>query len=1438
MSKENQLFLNLLNQVKFDQLVADGFSENDSFYQGQIKKVDVYQQERKWIFHLFFPKKISFSAYRLLKQAVTQELTNFVEPELVVAFGEKSDAIDQDYYQDIVEHHLTSSSMIKRILLNAKSDYQNQVLTLKLENAVSQAMITDDVLTELKELLQQYGFLVDQIKTTVIDEAQSLKNLDSLFQQQQQFEQSLEQEAHKQQAAPKKQAVTSSQTSLGNPISPKSQFQQLKDVQEEQQDVVIEGHLFDVEVRSLRNDNKMLIAKLTDYSDSITIKKFPRNQQETAVFENIKPGMWVRVKGQTQNDKYSQELTIMIRDLEVFEKPERQDTYEGDKRAELHLHTTMSQMDATNSIKEYVQAAARFGHKAIAVTDHAGAQAFPEAHAAGKANDVKILYGQEANFVDDSKNLLVQNPVSLDAQSADYVIFDVETTGLSAVYDQIIEIGAVRMKNGEIIERFDEFINPHEALSTTTINLTSITDDMVEQADDEKEVLTRFVKFMSGAQAIAGHNVSFDIGFLNAALVRSGFEKVSIPIIDTLELSRLLHPEQGRHTLDTLSRKYQITLEHHHRADSDAEATGYLLYKLMTVFEDQFGETNLNNYNQHKNPHLTYKRARPSHMTILAKTQAGLKNLFKLISMANVKYYYRTPRLPKFLLDDYREGLLIGSGCADGEVFTAMMQKGYEEAKQLAQYYDYLEIQPPSAYSSLIERELIRNQEDLQDILKNMIKLGEELDKPVVVTGDVHYLNPEDHIYREILISSIKSSPLRHQNLPDLHFRTTQEMFDEFDFLDEQTAYQVIVANPNQIAESTDEIVPVKDKLYTPIMEHSEEEIRELSYNKAYELYGNPLPKIVEDRIEHELKSIIGNGFSVIYLISQKLVYKSNKDGYLVGSRGSVGSSFAATMTGITEVNPLPPHYRCGSCKYSEFYTKGEYGSGYDLPNKKCPNCGEELVKDGHDIPFETFLGFNGDKVPDIDLNFSGDYQPVAHNYTKVLFGEDSVFRAGTIGTVADKTAFGYVKHYEEEKELDLRTAEVERLAKGSTGVKRTTGQHPAGIIVVPDYMDIYDFTPIQYPADDQSSTWKTTHFDFHSIHDNILKLDILGHDDPTMIRMLQDLSGIDPLTIPTNDPGVMALFSGTESIGVTPEQINSKTGTLGVPEFGTKFVRGMLEDTKPTTFAELLQISGLSHGTDVWLGNASDLVDSGQVTLKEVIGCRDNIMLDLIHWGMESQTAFQIMERVRKGKGIPDEWQKLMRDNPNIPSWYIDSCLKIKYMFPKAHATAYVMMALRIAYFKVHYPTIYYAAYFSVRASDFDLVAMSNGKNSVKEAMQEISAKGNDATAKDKSLMTVLELANECLERGIKIKMVDVEKSAAQDFTILDDHTLLAPFNAVPGLGDNVAKQIVAARADKKFLSQEDLATRGKVSKTIMSYFEENGVLEGLPEQNQLSLF
>lgn len=1430
----SQLFQTLIQQLH----LPANFQQLTLLESGQIKKVEVHTVSQRWTFIFGFADILPFDVFRVFNEHLQTAFAGVKQVDFVIQIAHPS--LDQQllnqYWAYVVSQVQPQSSALKQLACQKGLTLQDDRVFLEVNNQVVKDYLTHKCLDLIEATYQKLGFPQFHIQV-VVDDSQIQTQMAELEQKQLAEQQQLA--AQVSQTASTKttsQSAPAPSTIWGKKINSQTPITSMVDIAEEQQSVVVEGYVFSSEIRKLRSERQLLILEVTDYTSSFVVKKFSRTNDPEDVFADLKQGIWLRIRGSVQEDSYSHELVINAFDLNLIKKIGRQDQA-AEKRIELHVHTNMSQMDAVSSTTALVQRAADWGQPAIAITDHSTVQAFPDAHSAGEKLGVKIIYGVEVNLVDEG-DPIAYNLRDQELEHAEYVIFDVETTGLSAVYDSIIELAAVKMKDGKVIAEFDEFIDPQHPLSATTINLTSITDEMVQGSNTEAQAIQKFAEF-SGDDILVGHNVTFDIGFLNAARQRQHLSAVQVPVLDTLELSRTLHSEYRNHKLDSLAKRYNIKLEHHHRANSDAATTGYLMYQLLAELKAKFQTTNVQQLNDHIGGPEAYKQARPYHATLLAQTQAGLKNLFKIVSASMTEYYFRTPRVPRNLLNRYRQGIIVGSACSSGEVFTAMMQKGYAEAYQKAQYYDYLEVMPPAIYQPLLDQKLIADQKALEEILTNIVRLGDELQKPVVATGDVHYLDAKDAIYRDIIVKAVKSNPLARQKLPVADFKTTEEMLAAFDWLDEKKAYQIVVENTHIVADwIADDITPVKDKLYTPKMAGSEQEIQDLTYSKAHELYGDPLPPIVQNRLDKELKSIIGNGFSVIYLIAQRLVYKSNKDGYLVGSRGSVGSSLVATMTGITEVNPLPPHYRCPKCHYTQFFENGEIGSGFDLPAKNCPECGTPLKKDGHDIPFETFLGFNGDKVPDIDLNFSGDYQPIAHNYTKVLFGEDHVFRAGTIGTVADRTAYGYVSNYEELTDQKFRGAEKDRLAAGATGVKRTTGQHPAGIIVVPDDMDIYDFTPIQYPADDQNAAWKTTHFDFHSIHDNILKLDILGHDDPTMIRMLQDLSGIDPQTIPTDDPGVMALFSGTESLGVTPEQINSKMGTLGIPEFGTRFVRGMLEETHPTTFAELLQISGLSHGTDVWLGNAEDYIQQGVVTLKDVIGCRDNIMMDLIHWGMDPNLSFQIMEHVRKGRGIPEEWQAQMRANKKVPDWYIDSCLKIKYMFPKAHATAYIMMALRIAYFKVHFPIIYYCAYFSVRCDTFDLKAMSQGKAAVKSAMKVINDQGNDATAKDKSLLTVLEIANECLERGIQIKMVDIERSDAMNFQILDEHTLLAPFIAVPSLGLNVAKQIVAAREEQPFLSKEDLAQRGKVSQTIINYLTENHVLDQLPDENQLSLF
>lgn len=1429
LSIRKERFQLLLEQISLPTTFIDSY-----FQDAWIEKVTIERSKKSWHFEFGLQTHIPLEVFLLFKSHLinTFQQIAYVTFSLTYSVPASSGNVVQDYWPYIIEQLEGISPSVLSLFRDQVPKQIGNKLILNVRNEPEAIAIKKKYTSIFDTIFQSLGFPSYTIETEVIQlEEEYLKFKDQTEQEDRtkMLEALVASEQTKKQSQDPQEEHTGPIT-IGYII--KDQPVPIKEIQDEERRITIQGYVFFSELKELRSGRSLLTFKITDYTDSLMIKIFSRDKDDVSFLQAIKKGMWVKVRGGIQNDTFVRDLVMMAQDINEIKPDEREDTA-GEKRVELHLHTPMSQMDAITPISELVKQAKKWGHEAIAVTDHAVAQSFPEAYGAGQKNGIKILYGLEANLVNDGVPI-AYNPDKRLLNEATYIVFDVETTGLSAVFDTIIELAAVKIKNGEIIDRFEDFANPHHPLSATTIDLTGITDDMVKDAPDIEVVIKRFKDWV-GDDILVAHNASFDMGFYNMGLRKIGLEKAANPVIDTLELGRYLYPELKNHRLNTLCKRFDIELTQHHRAIYDAEATGHLLLKMLKDCEEKEIRYH-DEMNENMGQSGAYKRSRPSHCIIFAQNDIGLKNLFKLISFSHIDYFYRVPRIPRSILTKYREGLIIGSGCDQGEVFEAMMQKSPAEAEEIAEFYDYLEIQPPSNYYHLIEKELVRNEQSLQSILRNIVKLGEKMGKPVVATGNVHYLNKEDYIYRKILIGSQGGNPLNRVTQPLVHFRTTNEMLECMAFLGEDKAKEVVITNTKKIADSIEEIKPIKDDLYTPKIEGADEEMREMSYSRARLIYGDSLPEIIEARLEKELKSIIGHGFAVIYLISHKLVKKSLNDGYLVGSRGSVGSSFVATMTEITEVNPLPPHYVCPKCKHSEFFDDGSVGSGFDLPDKNCPECGTEYKKDGHDIPFETFLGFKGDKVPDIDLNFSGDYQPRAHNYTKVLFGEEYVYRAGTIGTVADKTAFGYVKGYASDHNLTFRNAEVERLATGCTGVKRTTGQHPGGIIVIPDYMDVYDFTPIQFPADDVGSEWKTTHFDFHSIHDNVLKLDILGHDDPTVIRMLQDLSGIDPKTIPTDDPEVMKIFSGPESIGVTEEQIMCKTGTLGIPEFGTKFVRQMLEDTKPSTFSELVQISGLSHGTDVWLNNANELIQNGTCTLSEVIGCRDDIMVYLIYKGLDPSLAFKIMESVRKGKGLSDEFIEEMRNN-NVPVWYIESCKKIKYMFPKAHAAAYVLMAVRIAYFKVHFPILFYAAYFSVRADDFDVEAMVKGSNALRSKIEEINAKGLEASTKEKNLQTVLELALEMCERGFSFQKIDLYRSSASEF-IVEGNTLIPPFNSIPGLGTNAAINIVKARVDGEFLSKEDLQQRSKISKTVLEYLENQGCLQGLPDQNQLSLF
>ncbi len=1434
----------MTSQEKFrvlaDQIKISNQLDKEILEKGELTRIDVSNKNRSWEFQITLPYFLSNEDYLIFTHAIKEEFKDIahVDWHFTIQNTSNQDEHVIKYFVHCIEHTALSPK-VKGQLKQKRLIMSGNVLKIMTSNDIERNHFDKVCNGSLVKAFQKCGFDIDKVifETDDSNRDEDLASLEAHIQEEdQQSAKEATEKIEKIKAEKVKQQDNNGSSvekcQIGKPIHVEN-IKPIETIIEEEFKVAIEGVIFDINIKELKSGRHIVELKVTDYTDSLVLKMFTRkNKDDLNHFKALSVGKWVRAQGRIEEDTFVRDLVMMMSDIEEIKKTPKQDKAE-EKRVEFHLHSSMSQMDGIPNISAYVNQAAAWGHKAIAVTDHNVVQAFPDAHSAAEKNGIKMIYGMEGMLVDDGVPIAYK-PTDRNLKDATYVVFDVETTGLSNQYDQIIELAAVKVKDGEIIDKFERFSNPHEKLSETIINLTHITDDMLVDAPEIEEVLTEFKEWVGDAIFVA-HNASFDMGFIDTGYERLGFGPSTNGVIDTLELSRTINTEYGKHGLNFLAKKYGVELTQHHRAIYDTEATAYIFIKMVQQMKE-LGVANHKDINKKLSNEDAYKRARPTHVTLIVQNQDGLKNLFKIVSASLVKYYYRTPRIPRSLLNEYREGILVGTACDEGELFTAVMQRDQSEVEKIAKYYDFIEVQPPKLYQDLIDRELIRDTETLYEIYDRILKAGESTGIPVIATGNAHYLFEHDAIARKILIASQPGNPLNRSTLPEAHFRTTDEMLDEFHFLGEDKAYDIVVKNTNELADRIEKVIPIKDQLFTPRMEGANEEIRELSYTNAKKLYGDDLPQIVIDRLEKELDSIIGNGFSVIYLISQRLVKKSLDDGYLVGSRGSVGSSFVATMTEITEVNPLPPHYICPHCKTSEFFDDGSVGSGFDLPDKTCETCGGELIKEGQDIPFETFLGFKGDKVPDIDLNFSGEYQPHAHNYTKVLFGEDKVFRAGTIGTVAEKTAFGFVKGYLNDQGIHKRGAEIDRLVKGCTGVKRTTGQHPGGIIVVPDYMDIYDFTPIQYPADDQSAPWMTTHFDFHSIHDNVLKLDILGHDDPTMIRMLQDLSGIDPKTIPVDDKETMQIFSSPASLGVTEEDILCKTGTFGVPEFGTGFVRQMLEDTKPTTFSELVQISGLSHGTDVWLGNAQELIRSGICDLSSVIGCRDDIMVYLMYAGLEPSMAFKTMESVRKGKGLTDEMINAMKAN-DVPDWYLDSCLKIKYMFPKAHAAAYVLMAVRIAYFKVHHPLYYYAAYFTIRASDFDLITMIKDKESIKNTVKDMYSRYMDLGKKEKDVLTVLEIMNEMAHRGFKMQPISLEKSQAFDF-IIEDDTLIPPFIAVPGLGENVAKRIVEAREDGPFLSKEDLNKKAGLSQKIIEYLDDLGSLPDLPDKAQLSIF
>lgn len=1225
----------------------------------------------------------------------------------------------------------------------------------------------------------------------------------------------------------------------------------LSDVVGEMGEITIRGKILKLETREIRNEKTIVMFAITDFTDTIMVKMFTRNEQLPEILTGIKKGAFLKIKGVTTIDKFDGELTIGsvvgIRKISDFTTT-RKDT-SPEKRVELHCHTKMSDMDGVSEAQALVARAHDWGHQAIAITDHGVVQAFPDANhyveRLDKEDPFKIIYGVEAYLVDD----LTEIAVNEQGQTLDdtFVVFDIETTGFSAAEDRIIEIGAVKITDGAIVDRFSTFVNPEVPIPFEIQQLTHITDDMVLEAPKIEEALPAFLDFV-GESALVAHNAGFDVGFIEQKCVRLGRSR-TFTSVDTVGLARVLLPTLSKYKLNIVAKALNISLENHHRAVDDAAATAEIYVKFIEMLKER-GMTTLKEVNAFGDMNPDAIKKMPTyHAIILAKNEVGRVNLYTLVSLSHLKYFARRPRIPKSEFNKYREGLILGSACEAGELYRALLDgKSEETIAKIVDYYDYLEIQPIGNNAFMIASEKQRNiksEEDLKNMNRRIVQLGEKFQKPVVATCDVHFMDPDSEVYRRIIMTGKGFSDADSQ--PPLYLRTTEEMLEEFSYLGSKKAEEVVITNTNKIADSIERISPVRPDKCPPVIEDSDQTLRNICYDKAHSMYGEELPEIVVERLERELNSIISNGFAVMYIIAQKLVWKSNEDGYLVGSRGSVGSSFVATMAGITEVNPLSPHYYCTNCHYSDFESEEVRafagGCGWDMPDKVCPNCGQPLVKDGFDIPFETFLGFKGNKEPDIDLNFSGDYQSNAHKYTEVIFGEGQTYRAGTIGTLAEKTAFGFVKNYYEEHGSRKRKCEIERIVEGCTGIRRSTGQHPGGIIVLPHGENINSFTPVQHPANDMTTDIITTHFDYHSIDHNLLKLDILGHDDPTMIKMLEEL--VEQLTgkpfkateIPLDDPGVMQLFADTGSLGIKPSDIGGcPVGCLGIPEFGTDFVIQMVVDTKPKTLSDLIRISGLSHGTDVWLNNAQTLIQEGKATISTAICTRDDIMTYLINTGMESELSFTIMESVRKGKGLKPEWEDAMKA-AGVPDWYIWSCKKIKYMFPKAHAAAYVMMAYRIAYCKVNYPLAYYAAYFSIRASAFSYELMCQGKEKLEFYLRDYKNRSDSLSKKDQDTLKDMRIVQEMYARGYEFLPLDIYRAKATKFQIIDGK-LMPPLSSIEGMGDKAAEAVEMAAEDGPYLSRDDFRQRTKVSKTVIDFMADLGMFGDLPETNQLSLF
>ena len=1493
----------LLNQINI--------SNQENFKEGSLNKIICNKAKDKYVFCLSLNKPLPIQTYEELNHNLKKRFSTAKSIKVQITAKKNDIQLLTDYYKYFLEKYSQEAPLLK-MFINTPLKLDDDNLLIDLTNKAEE-MKFKSIKEPLEKNLQEVGFNIKIIIKINEEKAQALRE---------------EIEKEKTKIIPKVTPKKESPFIMGREIT--DEVTPINLINFEMDNVTVDAKIFGIDIfESSKSNFKIITLKLTDGTDSIYCKIFCREDEEFNKYKKaLKEGKYYIIRGYTKNDKYSGEIVLNARDINLSMKEDniRKDTAKR-KRVELHTHTKMSQMDGVADEEKLVKTAMDFGHKAIAITDHNGCQAFPHVfnlvtkYNKGKEDKdkFKVLYGTELTLIDDSVNIVVR-PSDSKLLETTYVVFDLETTGFNAGgADSIIEIGAVKINNGEIIDRFDELINPGRKLPSKITELTNITDEMLKDKEDEETAVKKFKQWV-GKLPMVAHNAKFDVSFIVMAHSKYNLGEFTNTVIDTLELSRALDTGYSRHSLSALVKRYDVPWDEsaHHRGDYDAEGTALVFHKMLKKLVSRNFET-INDLDKLVSKDEIHKYGTSYHVNLLAKNKKGLKNLFKIISLANTKYLYKTPRILRSEIEKHREGILIGSGCYESEIFRLARSKNDEELANLINFYDYIEVQPPAVYDHLLQMGDFANKAELLEHIKKIIRVTKESGKLIVATGDVHQIEPEDRIYREIIVNQKVPGGGRHplakkdiKQIPSQYLRTTDEMLEEFSFLPRELAEEIVVDNPNKVADMVEIIEVIIDTggiPFAPKIPHCTEITTDMVYDKAESIYGKPLPYNIEERLASELygdepfntikklipkdnlseneyqakihkrlnevmrsykdgvinlfkeenpnitdeeiknkmTGVIGANFDVIYLIAQKLVKKSNDDGYLVGSRGSVGSSLVATMMGITEVNALPPHYVCPNCKHSIFELDGkslgeDYGSGYDLPDLNCPKCNTKMNKEGQDMPFATFLGFHADKVPDIDLNFSDLNQASAHEYTKVLFGVDNVYRAGTIGTVADKTAFGYVKGYCEDKGVSMRTAEVERLAKGCTGVKRTTGQHPGGIVVIPGYMDVFDFTPFQYPADDVTSAWRTTHFDYHAIDQDVLKLDILGHSGPTKLRLIQNITGDDVTKVPLDDKETMGIFLSPKPLGVTKEQIMNDTGTLGIPEFGTPFTLQMVKETKPKTFAELVKISGLSHGTDVWNGNAKDLIDKGIVPFSEVIGCRDDIMVYLMYHGVEPIKAFKIMEFVRKGKASkePEQWAEYVEilKNADIEPWFIESCRKIKYMFPKAHAVAYVINAFRLAYYKVHKPSVSYAAQFSAEYDDFDIESMIKGYETVKQRIIEITEKGYDATNKESSVLECLKVALEALARNIKFKPVDLYKSHYHDFVIDDDGNLIPPFRAIDGLGEVVAKNITLEREKREFISIEDLQKRAKLSSTLIEKLRSMGILDGMDESSQLTLF